>query len=837
MKIKHKLLLAAVCLALLPLALISLLLWHSAARLSGEAIDQQVRKQLSALRDTQIIQVRNEIDGRLAALRTLASSRQTAEALQRLKSGFDNVHREDAAADGAQQQQALLDYLKQGFAAEYARRHPGRAPELGGLVLGLSPQALRLQVDYLARNPHPPAEKSKLQQAPGAAGYHAAHALYHPGFERAQQLLGLRDLFLIDNASDQIVYSVAKGLDFGSRLSDGVAAKSRLADAYQRVKQARDRDDIYFSDFEPYLPAFHEQVAFAAVPVFDGERQVGVLAMQLSIQRLHVAMSADGHWSRIGLGETGDVFIVGSDGLLRSEPRPLLEEGRRSDFLRQLEGRLPPAQLAQLRARPSGIGVLRIDSDETRAAREGHSGTLRHTDFRGVETIAAYGPLQVAGQQWAIVARIDAAEAEAPLRSLSAESLQRSAAVALALLLVVGVLGSVLLGRFVQPIDRLHATIRAVASGQSNARSGLQQRDEIGDLGRAFDQLLDERIATLERAEQENERLNNSVIALLQTVFQLSNRDLTARAEVTEDVIGTLSSSINELTQATGSTLLEVREIAERVRGASDEARQQADHVGATALQERAALQRMADELTKAARQLLKVARQSESSGQAAERAAHATEAALLAVSATVRGMDQLREAIADAEKRFKRLGERSQAISSAVSLIGTIAERTHMLAMNASMQAATAGEAGRGFAVVAEEVQRLSDSSRQATQQIALLVQNIQIEANETLYTMNRLISQVVLQSEQAQQAGDQMTLTQETTTELIEGVRKIAIASDQQSLVARELQVAVAKLNKGSEQTVAAIEEQTRSTQSLVAYSQRLAQAVGQFKLPETV
>jgi methyl-accepting chemotaxis protein len=225
----------------------------------------------------------------------------------------------------------------------------------------------------------------------------------------------------------------------------------------------------------------------------------------------------------------------------------------------------------------------------------------------------------------------------------------------------------------------------------------------------------------------------------------------------------------------------------------------------------------------------------SEDSNKVAERASTATDGALRAVSATVRGMDELRDSISETEKRFKRLGERSQEISSAVSLINTISERTHMLAMNASMQAATAGEAGRGFAVVAEEVQRLSESSRQATTTISQLVQNIQLETNETLYTMNRLISQVVTQSQQAQQAGEQMTLTQSTTAQLVALVQQIAQFSEQQSLLARELQLSVAKLNKGSEQTVTAISEQTRSTGTLVDFSRRLADAVAQFKLPQ--
>jgi len=374
-----------------------------------------------------------------------------------------------------------------------------------------------------------------------------------------------------------------------------------------------------------------------------------------------------------------------------------------------------------------------------------------------------------------------------------------------------------------------------VLGGETAARSRLTSGDEFGELGRAFDKLLDERLAQLEKAQAENEQLNNSVIALLQTVFQLSNKDLTVRAAVTEDVIGTLSSSINQLSTETGRTLSEVRRIADEVKHASESVTQQAGRVDQTAQGERRALEQMAAQLERATRQLSQVAKLTESSNSTAEQASAATEAALRTVAATVRGMDELREAISETEKRFKRLGERSQEISSVVSLINTISERTHVLALNASMQAATAGEAGRGFAVVAEEVQRLSDSSRQATQQIGQLVHNIQLETNETIHTMNRLISQVVSQSEKAQQAGAEMTQTRQTTGELVQMVRQIASFSEQQSLLSRELQLAVAKLNKGSMATVQAIGQQTSSTQSLMSASSRLIDAVKQFNLPE--
>jgi methyl-accepting chemotaxis protein len=379
----------------------------------------------------------------------------------------------------------------------------------------------------------------------------------------------------------------------------------------------------------------------------------------------------------------------------------------------------------------------------------------------------------------------------------------------------------------------LETTVQKVNAGDGGARTLLTSKDELGQLGRSFDTLLDERISTLEAKTLENDNINNSAINLLQSVYSLSEKDLTSRADVSDDIVGTIASSVNQFADETAQTLAEVQEIAGQVRGAADAAQKQGLLVKGAAERERTLLASMGTTLGTATRQMNEVAQLSTASGAAAARTADATKAAQAAVEGTMRGMDSLREVISETEKRFKRLGERSQEISSAVALVNTISERTHVLSLNASMQAATAGEAGRGFAVVAQEVQRLSDSSRQATGEIAQLVSNIQSETNETLITMNRLISDVVTQTELARRAGQEMTQTQAATGELVGLVQRIAAFSAQQQEMAQTLQKTVQGMNDGTTQTNTAIEQQTNATNTLVQFAKRLNDSVGQFKV----
>ena len=201
----------------------------------------------------------------------------------------------------------------------------------------------------------------------------------------------------------------------------------------------------------------------------------------------------------------------------------------------------------------------------------------------------------------------------------------------------------------------------------------------------------------------------------------------------------------------------------------------------------------------------------------------------------TVQGITAIRDTIRETEKRIKRLGERSQEIGGVVNLINNIAERTHILALNASMHAASAGEAGRGFAVVANEVQRLAENSREATSKIAALVNNIQVETADTVITMNEAIGQVVKGTDLAQQAGNEMRENRETTAELVSLVQRIAADSTNQVKTTQRLRERAQQIQKSTEQTYHNLQEQGEQTEHLVDLSSKLVESVSVFTLPK--
>jgi twitching motility protein PilJ len=317
-------------------------------------------------------------------------------------------------------------------------------------------------------------------------------------------------------------------------------------------------------------------------------------------------------------------------------------------------------------------------------------------------------------------------------------------------------------------------------------------------------------------------------------VGAIAQKDLTIKAPVAEDITGPLGDALNYLTDETAKVLNKVVRIAGEVASVSNQIKTQSDSVMVIAAGEKREVNQSAIELGAASVAMRDIATLALSCNEAAAKAITNTDKAQETVLGTVQGITSIRDTIRETEKRIKRLGERSQEIGSVVTIINNIAERTHILALNASMHAASAGEAGRGFAVVANEVQKLAENAREATQQISGLVNNIQVETADTVTNMNDAITQVVKGTNLAQQAGNEMKETRDTTAELVQLVQRIADSSKAQAETSQKLQERSVQIQKASEQTFEQLEEQGKQTERLVGFSGSLVESVGVFKLP---
>jgi methyl-accepting chemotaxis protein len=406
----------------------------------------------------------------------------------------------------------------------------------------------------------------------------------------------------------------------------------------------------------------------------------------------------------------------------------------------------------------------------------------------------------------------------------------------LTLLLIGSVFTLYIIRSITKPVTHLVTVMQKLAGGDSSIRVNPQTFDELGLLGRQFDMMIDQRELVNATIQKENETLNSSIINLLQAVAKLSQKDLTAKIPVSEDVTGLIADALNLLADETAKVLNKVVQLAGDVAHISQKVKTQSDSVILVATEEKREVEQSNTELNNASEAMLGVAQLAVSCNEAAEKAIKNTDKAQETVLDTVQGITIIRDTIRETEKRIKRLGERSQEIGGVVNLINNIAERTHILALNASMHAASAGEAGRGFAVVANEVQRLAENSREATSKIAALVNNIQVETADTVITMNEAIGQVIKGTDLAQQAGDEMRVTRETTARLVQLVKRIAEDSNAQVLTTQRLQERALQITKSTEETFEQLQEQGLQTEQLVGLSNDLVQSVSVFTLPQS-
>ena len=310
--------------------------------------------------------------------------------------------------------------------------------------------ALRLQDLYIASNRHQTGEKHLLDTAGDGSSYSTLHARVHPTLRDYLERFGYYDIFIIEPTDGRIVYSVFKEIDFGTSLNNGPHRDSNLALAFRSAVAADAASFTKLVDYAPYEPSYDAPAAFIASPIFDGANLVGVLALQLPIDRINDVMTSHRRWSEVGLGSSGETYLVGSDYKLRNQSRFLIED--KDNYLTLIsQTGMPEIDVSKIRKFGTSIGLQKVETAGTKAALQGERGTATFLDYRGVPVLSAYKPLEIGGLRWAIMSEIDEAEALAPASLLLRRVAMVSLAIAGLLILVSGLLSR----SFTRPLRKL----------------------------------------------------------------------------------------------------------------------------------------------------------------------------------------------------------------------------------------------------------------------------------------------------------------------------------------------------------------------------------------------
>ena len=340
-----------------------------------------------------------------------------------------------------------------------------------------------------------------------------------------------------------------------------------------------------------------------------------------------------------------------------------------------------------------------------------------------------------------------------------------------------------------------------------------------------------------QRQEQEAKRVNDAnqaaILRLMNELQTVAEGDLTQQATVTEDITGAIADSVNYTVEELRTLVAQVQGTVGRVTDTTQQVENTSTELLAASTEQLREIRETGESVLQMAGRINQVSAQAQQTAEVARRSLAAAETGRDAVQSTIGGMNTMREQIQETSKRIKRLGESSQEIGEITELISDITEQTNVLALNAAIQAASAGEAGRGFSVVAEEVQRLAERSGDATRQIAALVKAIQTDTQDAVGAMERSTQGVVESTRLSDAAGAALGDIDRVTHQLAQLIEQISSNALEEARSANVVAANIQHIFAVTEQTG----EGTRSTAQMVRELSRnaeeLKQSVARFKI----
>ncbi len=534
-RIRTKLFLTVLALAVPALILVGVLSY-----LGGKAaVERTTLEHLTSVRAGKANQIEEYFDQIRSQARTFAKDRMIVDAMVE----FDDAHRASGDVElTSEQRDAVANYYREVYLPQLEGNTETQVDPAA--ILPTDDKDLYLQYHYIVANPNPVGEKDLLDDAGDDSDYTAVHRTIHPVLRDFVHEFGFRDLFLIDG-SGHIVYTVSKDVDFGTNLLDGPYQDTNLAEVFREAQHDYMGDSVQLVDFASYAPSFGEPASFMAALIVDGAWLLGVLVFQMPVGEIDGVMTGNRNWQIDGLGGTGETYLVGPDFKMRSNSRFLLEDP--AGYLEAAErAGASPVDIRQIRTFGTTILIQEVRTPASNAALAGETATTTATDYRGVEVLASYAPLDIEGVDWAILSDIDADEAFTRIRIFTRNLILRMAAV-LALVLIASWFLS---RRFVAPIVELDGAARRFASGEEDVEVPVTGGDELGGLAGSFNQMVSairQKTADLKKTAEELEGISSVILRwdtegriLFMNDFGLELFGFTAEELIGEPIVGSI---------------------------------------------------------------------------------------------------------------------------------------------------------------------------------------------------------------------------------------------------------------------------------------------------------
>ena len=519
--------------------------------LSRSAIERNIFNQLDMARELRASEISGFFRQQKNQLGILAGDFLTTETVKEFQKGFEldlvtNMPRYDAE---------LQQYYEQQFIVELNEKlQENHSPDE---FKPTTAETKTLQALYVAENPYPSGNKSRMDTASDNSHYTRVHTKYHPMLRTILEKNAWRDLYIIDVASNTVIYSVGKNIDFGTSLETGPFKDTGLGQAYSKAKTA-EAGQVSVADFASYVPAYGAQGLFMATPIFIDDSLKAVIAIQIPNTEINRVMTSEQRWNQVGLGKTGETYLVANDGILRSETRLMVEN--KQAYMDMLENeKLDPKKLTQIKVFESGIGLHQINTTTT------DSGQHITTSYAQQPVFSSLGDVGIEDLDWKIIAEIQVNEAMQPTYKL------RNAFMLVSF--VVAILASLVLYLFthkviVRPIQELLLAAKDLHAGEGDLTKRIRKssNDEIGQTAEAFNGFI--------------HKLQNVIIEITNLVYGLHNasEEIRTSSSNVSNSASEQASSVEETSAALEEMSVTISQNAENARTTGQIAAEAADN-------------------------------------------------------------------------------------------------------------------------------------------------------------------------------------------------------------------------------------------------------------------